>query len=41
MNTWRYFILNKNKRLSYEEKLKICHLYEEGADSLEGLADKL
>jgi len=30
--------LKKNKRLSYEEKLKICHLYEEGADSLEGLA---
>lgn len=30
--------MKKNKRLSYEEKLKICHLYEEGADSLEGLA---
>lgn len=30
--------MKKNKRLSYEEKLKICHLYEESTKSFEGLA---
>lgn len=30
--------MKNNKRLSYEEKLKICDLYEEGVESLEGLA---
>lgn len=38
MNTWRYFILRKNKRLSYEEKLKICELYDKGEGTHRGLA---
>lgn len=38
VNTWRYFILKKNKRLSYEEKLLICQLYERGEGTHRSLA---
>ncbi len=40
VDTWRYFIMSKKKRLSYQEKLKACRLYEQGNEGQVSIAKK-